>query len=146
MDVRTEEYLKVVKSNMNYIGSNCGWDGIHEILKKSGVCTEVRLEVEYDDMAIYSYELKGKQRFCVEVGYRIDIDDYQIETHVFTEYPSAKSISVARMISDLEFMFKVGRLSPVFTCWECGRECHWLDIPGTLKKRVDNLKDGYCGC
>lgn len=140
---RTANYLQAVKKNMGYIGTNHSWRGIVEILREKlpGVIPKVIANYP-QDTTVYKYDTK----YCAELNYRTDIDDYNIETHIFSKFPSEQDVKTARAIDQLEISFKLKQLSPIFTCWECGLEKHWLDIPGSLFEKITNLKKGYCGC
>lgn len=41
-------------------------------------------------------------------------------------------------------------LDPYFTCWECGRKVHWLDIEDVESSGIlakwEQFQDSYCGC
>jgi hypothetical protein len=158
LDKRTESYLKAVKESMGYIGTNHGWHTMEEILKKKGIEGGLKQVATYDgymntnDIIIYEYEKDGSARYCAELGYQTDIDDYNIETIIFTQRPSREDVITARAINDIECDLKLGRLKPEFRCWECGCESHWLDISGSngeklsLEERLNRWREKYCGC
>lgn len=65
----------------------------------------------------------------------------------FSRRPSLSDIATADMIATIRDTFEAGgRISDTYTCWECGREAHWLDVPGTLSEKFDAARDHYCGC
>ena len=154
IDNRTENYFNAIKNNMNYIGTNYGWCNIEEILKKKGILETANLQkiktydgyVNSSNIDIYSYEIEGEKRYCAELSYQTDIDDYCIETHIFKSLPSRKGIITIRDIESLVFRFKYKGLEPEFTCWECGHHVHWLDRQGDFKTKKDGLEEKYCGC
>lgn len=152
LDNRTEKYFEAIRENKGYIGCNHGWYGIQEILDKKSSGVEAKLIKSYpgyfnsDDINIYEYFVNGNKRYCAELSYQTDIDDFNIETHIFSKFPSEKDVKEIRSIMELEFDFKFNRLNPEFTCWECGHKVHWLDFKGKIQDKIDNLKEKYCGC
>lgn len=140
---RTEKYLQTVKNNLHFLGCNEGWKSIQEIVSENLPETEIEKVADYpNDTEIYRYA----DRFCAQIIYRTDIDDYIIETYIFTEFPSVKDVEIAKAINEIKYSFKLKRLNPTFTCWECGVKKHWLDIPGNFLEKITNLKENYCGC
>jgi len=155
IDERTRNYLTICKNNIGWLGNNGGWDGIEEILKKKEVFEKANLQklktyggyVNSSDIDIYSYETDGNKRYCAELSYQTDIDDYCTETHIFNHFPSRENVLTARVIKDIEFAIMFKGLKTEFNCWECGHHAHWLDNnSGTLEEKFDRMKDKYCGC
>jgi len=152
IDSRTKAYFKKIKENMQYLGGNACWYGIQEILDKKapGIIAEAIGQypgyVNSSKIIIYQYEIGGQVRYCAELSYQTDIDDFCIETHIFAKYPSEKNIILLRKIEDIENKMNFFGLKFKFSCWECGCETHWLDIPGTIEDKINGLEDSYCGC
>lgn len=152
LDDRTEAYFKAAQEERGYIGCNNGWEGIQDILNIKAPGVTVEKVTTYDGymnssiIEVFQYEANGKQRYCAELSYQTDIDDYNVETHIFSKLPSRSDIMVIRDIQNLEFSFKYDGLKPVFACWECGITSHWLDIHGTLQEKITGVKEKYCGC
>lgn len=153
LDDRTKAYFEAIKVKLGYVGTNYGWDDIQEILnKKTNKSVSAELISIYDgyvnssDIKIFTYTLNGDTRFCAELSYQTDIDDYCIETHIFNKQPKRDDIITIRELNSLAFDFKYERLTPEFTCWECGNRVHWLDCDGDLSSKANMLKEKYCGC
>lgn len=154
LDERTKNYFNAIKTNIGFIGSNYGNYGIEEILKKKGFFEEAKLQqiktyrgyVNSSDIDIYSYEINGEKRYCAELSYQTNIDDYCVETHIFEKFPSEKDIKIIREIESLIFKFQLSQIEPEFGCWECGRRVHWLDIQGDFFTKKNALEEKYCGC
>lgn len=152
IDDRTQAYFDGLKKEMEHVGSNGGWDGIKDILKKNHPGIAVELIDTYDgyvnssNIEVFRYTLDGKERFCAELSYQTAIDDYCIETHIFTKKPTRQDVLDLRMIHDIGFDIKFRGLKTEFTCWECGCWTHWLDSEGSLAERYHRLRDKYCGC
>lgn len=78
-----------------------------------------------------------------------DIDDYAVTKFIFNRKPNIDMIYIAQTILEVESYFKclVDRdKGEFFVCWECGCKTHWLDGPGDIQQKFDNLKEKYCGC
>ena len=154
IDERTEKYFEDLKNNMGYRGNNAGWDGIKEILEKKGVIDTAKLQkinvyngfMNSSDIDIYGYEVDSEKRFCAELSYQTNVDDYCTETHIFINIPSQEDVHTAIDINNLLFKFDHGGLKPEFNCWECGRFVHWLDRDGDFKTKKFGLEEKYCGC
>jgi len=154
LDERTKNYFNKIKSNLGYKGYNASWYSIKEILEKKGYLEESELKeiktyngyVNSSDITVYSYKINGELRYCAELSYQTDIDDYCTETHIFNEFPKEKDIHLIIDINSLEFKFMYKRLEPEYTCWECGRHLHWLDNEGNFENKKNRLEEKYCGC
>lgn len=153
LDERTKKYFDAIKNNLEYVGTNYGWDGIEEILDKRGLLNTANLQkittysgyFNSSNIDIYSYEIEGQKRYCAQLSYRTDIDDFCVETHIFRKFPKRENVIMIRDINSLENKFNRG-LKPEFTCWECGRTVHWLDRQGDFETKKDGLEEQYCGC
>lgn len=152
IDERTQKYFAAIRENMGFIGSNAGWDGIQDILKKKGVQEPPEKIATYtgyvnsSDIEVYTYTRDGRERYCAELSYQTAIDDYCTETHIFSKMPSERDVSTIRTIGNLEFKIAFEMLKTRYTCWECGNEVHWLDNSGSFDEKVNGLLDRYCGC
>jgi hypothetical protein len=75
------------------------------------------------------------------------IDSYGVVKMHFDHHPSGEQILTAFDVRRFDNYHILGRQSlEVFTCWECGRTTHWLDVPGSLHEKLDRAEDHYCGC
>lgn len=153
IDDRTSKYLTELRNDIGWLGGNCGWDDIEALLKKHGLFNTANLQkidtydgyVNSSDIEIYTYNKDGVIRYCAQLSYTTNIDDYAIETHIFSKQPSRDDVLTARMIEEIEFRIKFG-LKTEFNCWECGCHVHWLDCEyGTLEDKYERLKDNFCG-
>lgn len=77
---------------------------------------------------------------------RTDIDDYNIARYYFNKKPTENTVRTIEKLIELDYLFFIGQCKPVYICWECGRETHWLDIEGDLDEKISALKERYCGC
>jgi hypothetical protein len=149
---RTKAYLAAEKERIGYFHTNDSHYGIAEILKMKGYNAEVKKVAEYNRLymdanaIIYEYEAEGKLCYCAELSYRTEIDDYNVETIIFKKMPSEKDVVIARLIESIPFYMQFKGLKPTFTCWECGRTVHWLDIEGDIEQKYKLWKEKYCGC
>lgn len=152
LDERTKKYFEKIRKNIGWESNNAGWYDFQEILDSKAPGEIAELIATYDgfanstDIKIYAYNKNNTKKYCAEFSYQTDIDDYCIETHIFNKKPTLKDVLTAVSINDLTFDFDTKRLNQIFTCWECGRKCHWLDIDGDLETKKERLKDEYCGC
>lgn len=153
LDDRTQAYFDTIKNNIGYVNTNNSWYGIKEILgKKEAPYTEFEKVVEYEGYAnssvieIFGYKINDEQRYCAELVYQTAIDDYNVETHIFTKRPSKENVMMIREINKTILYIEIGKLKPFFTCWECGRKVHWLDNEENIETKIEWLKDRYCGC
>lgn len=91
IDERTKKYFDELITKVAYQGYNGGWYGIEEIIKNKGLLEEADLRLiqshpgyaNSSPIDVYEYSLDGKARFCAELSYQTDVDDYCIETHIF---------------------------------------------------------------
>ena len=151
---RTKGYFEAIKKNAGYVGGNAGWNTMQEILTKKGHGeTELIKAAVYSGYAnsseieILKYTVDENDRFCAELSYRVDVDDYCIETHIFERIPTRESVLTVREMEKLELDFRLGRADEEFDCWECGRHVHWLDAQGTgLSEKAEATRERYCGC
>lgn len=154
IDDRTEKYFEEMKSSVGYLDGRGGRDGIEEILNQKGLLEESKLEkvMTYQgygnssDVDIYKYiNTEGEVRYCAEFSYQTAIDDYCVEKHIFSKFPSSDTVLAVRQMNDVTFEMKFRKLPATFRCWECGKVTHWLDCPGTLSEKKTMLEDKYCG-
>ena len=157
-DDRTKKYMQTVLENKGFLGMNSGWDSIKKEFEKNNINFE--MVSQYDMWAnltgsgkvdIYEYKKENKTRYAAEFCFRIDIDDYNITSYIFTKKPTKQDIYDMKLLEELHLDFNFNEIEPEFQCWECGHETHWLDINtetvGTdLESRIDAWKDKYCGC
>lgn len=152
MDERTEKYLTEEATKIGLIGVNNSWYTIAEILKKSGHEIEPQKIATFNgyinssDIEIFEYTINGATKYCAELSYQTNIDDYNIETIIFNKIPSEQDINTARTIEAIKNKLFLKRLKPEFDCWECGIRHHWLDIEGSLDIKYKYWQDQYCGC
>lgn len=154
LDERSKNYLDAIRKNVGWLGYNAGWSDIEEILEKAGIADTAKLQlictykgyVNANDIEIYSYYKDDEKRYCAQIGYQTDIDDYCIETHIFSKKPTEKDVFLVRDINNLIFSFECRGLMPTYICWECGNKTHWLDTDGDFEQKKHNLKEVYCGC
>lgn len=136
-DSRTKKYLDAVKRNIGLIEEKHGWDEEKLIEPYT-----ISIWANTSDIEV------GKTAdgyWCAQYSMRTAIDDYDITRFYFVKKPRENDILTAQKISDLQTKFFLRRLI-TFTCWECGRKVHWLDVEGNFDKKVDCLEDSYCGC
>lgn len=153
LDKRTKAYLDKVKENIGLMGINSGRDGIEELLKQNGLYENSKLRkigsysIYYNSNGedIYEYYKDNVIRYCVEIYYE-SIDDYYIDTLIFSKYPSKEMITMAVDINSLEFKIMFNRLSEVYNCWDCGYKTHWLDTNGNFAQKLNNITEQHCGC
>ncbi|MFX3643401.1 MAG: hypothetical protein ACE3L7_32915 [Candidatus Pristimantibacillus sp.] len=156
LDERSEKYLEIERKNMGLVGSNGGHYGIEDILKKrelfeKSALKEIRRYAGFyglSDLVIYSYNVGNGISYCAELGYQTSIDDYNVETHIFTQIPSDEDVTLVRLMDEFELDLRLTRngVQAEYRCWECGRNSHWVDIHGKFKDKVEKLREGYCGC
>lgn len=138
-DLRTSEYLANTQKNIGYIETKHGWDEIE--LTESRSFPIFSIAVGKSELGVTE-----SNKWCYQFGYPAGIDDYNIEKIYFNKRPNKQDIIMARQIETIKLNFFLRRARPEFTCWECGSRNHWLDIPGELGDKVENLKEKYCGC
>lgn len=140
IDKRSLSYLKTCKQNLQLVAIKHGWDEIpHDTDKSISVwfnTSQVKIgkvtEGEYTGKYIATYSM------------RTNIDDYDIVSLIFEKKPCLENIQTATLLESVEIAFTIHRRNPVFNCWECGNESHWLDIPGTFEEKVGFWKEKYC--
>jgi hypothetical protein len=138
-DLRTQKYINSIKENIGFIDEKHGWDeekNMTEIFTLKGWLNTSNIDI--------GKTTEGK--WCAQYSIRTDIDDYDVGKLYFNHKPTRTDINTAELISEIELKFFLQDITPVFTCWECGRQVHWLDIEGNLKEKYEHLKEEYCGC
>lgn len=152
VDERTQKYFTRLMEAMGHIKSDGGYDGIKEKLGKKNRKANLRLidtfVVSDIETKVYQYAVGGKDRYCAELSYRTDIDDYCIETHIFAQKPTAENVRDLRLIQKTQLYIEIGflDLETEFECWKCGTWVHWLDSEGTLVARYNRMLRKHCGC
>jgi hypothetical protein len=68
----------------------------------------------------------------------VDIDDYFVAC-----YKGGAEDILKRIMEAVRILQKKGAY---FTCYECGKETHWLDTADNFEQLVYNLDEEYCGC
>jgi len=148
LDKRSRNYLDAVVRNLGVLGTNAdlnsgdmfGYKGL-EFEK------EFQLQVWMNASEVDCGRDKDGNwvaEYCVQT----DIDDFCITSIVFNHKPTKKDILIYKAVEDIKFLFSCRGKEPEFTCWECGRKSHWLDIKccDSLVDRLVYFKDSYCGC
>ena len=143
MDARTRNYLLAVRKNIGLVEIKTGHDGV-------GFGREYSLSGWGNLTGSGGIEC-GKMpsgKWVAEYSFRTDIDDYVVYSVIFDRKPTWEMVKTAKAIEKIELAFLLRR-SPVFTCWECGRETHWLDVAAE-KRSISDLwemrGERYCGC
>lgn len=85
-------------------------------------------------------------RFVAQSASETFYDDADVLRMHFTHLPDEKDVESALLIRKTERDFKLGRHREYFDCQDCGQKKHWLDIPGTLKEKLDLRLMRKCGC
>lgn len=136
-DLRTKNYFDAIRKGIGFVREDHGWE--EDKLKNSFIVNvwpnSSKVEIGKTKEGLWC------SQFCVSM-----LDDYDIIKYYFNKKPTINDIKTAKLIADIEFFFWSRWLKPEFTCWECGIKHHWLDIPGPLPKKYENLKEKYCGC
>lgn len=156
MDEKTSQYLQEIRKSYHFIGSNGGEElSLEEILRKKellpdAAITELWREEGFNFTTIlYKYEIDFKTKYCAEIWVRYDVDGLYTHTFIFDQEPSRKAVEIIRLAGELETKMSIGQLQLAFTCWECGKESHWLEDNPSIEefeKAYSNLKEKYCGC
>lgn len=140
MDKRSSAYLKDCKQDLQLVAIEHGWDGIaHDVEKSISIWLNTS-EVEIGKVT----EGKYTGKYIATYSVQISVDDYDITSLIFEKEPKKEEIQTARLLERAEDVIIIKRKKPVFKCKECGKESHWLDIPGTVKEKVDFLGNAYC--
>lgn len=141
-DERTKEYLDNIEKKIGLLS--------HEFGHKE---EEFKIIKQYDFIMFLTgsgYIDVGKvaeNKYVAQFSYRVSIDDYCIERIYFNRFPTEQDIKTAITINDIKTYLRLHPDSEIFTCWECGRELHWVDIDeNDLIKKFEMLKEKYCGC
>ncbi|REK69354.1 hypothetical protein [Paenibacillus paeoniae] len=152
IDDRTKEYFEDVLKDVGLIRTINSKEGLEEISEKQGITPKKigsyeNVYVNASPIDIYKYAApNGDARYCAELSYQTNIDDYNIELHIFNRQPSLDDVRNVRTISDIEFQMQFKGLKPEIKCYECGRTVHFLDTSESFGEVVDRLNEKYCGC
>jgi hypothetical protein len=130
---RTKAYLDGIKNKLGFVKSKYDYE-FEELTAKEEVGYRCSIGKTKDGL------------WCYQQSIRTDIDDYTVEKLYFNRKPSKKAVETMQSIIDLENNFYFQHLKEVFTCWECGRDVHWLDVDGDFNTKANALFEKYCGC
>jgi hypothetical protein len=142
-DMRTHKYLEACQRNIGFLNRKDGWDG-----EKFDTTRQYEIWANLTGSGKVDCGQLKDGRCVAEYCFRTDIDDYNITDLYFNHMPSRREIKTAHLLNEIEMYFLFNPESYQFTCWECGREAHWLDNTSakTLEEKFDAMKDQYCGC
>lgn len=141
MDKRTRVYLEAVKKNIGLEEVLSG-----EVLPDIDVTKEYSLGYIWGNASPVECGKDNDGKWWATFGYRADIDVAIEERYQFDRKPTKHKVLTARLIDNIETKFAIHTMVPVFRCWECGLETHWLNVDGNLEKKWENFKGLYCGC
>lgn len=119
--IRTHEAIEEIKNKIGFVGTSTEDDAIGK-------------------------KVYGKETEFFHSEMHSGVDEWYEEKFYFTHKPSDDDVMKAKIIESLELDVRMGRLKEEFKCWECGKETHWLDIPGDFFAKIDCWRDRYCGC
>ena len=85
-------------------------------------------------------------RFVAQSASEAFYEDADVLRMHFTHLPDEKDVEDALLIRKTERDFKLGRHRETFECENCGQKKHWLDIPGTMKEKLNLRMMRKCGC
>ena len=140
MDKRSLDYLKGCKQDLQLVAIEHGWD---EIAHHTDKAISIWLNASKVEIGkVTEGEYTGK--YIATYSVRTNVDDYDITSLIFEKKPNKEAIQLAVLLERVESAFIIKTKKPVFKCKECGKEFHWLDIPGTLKEKVDFWGNAYC--
>ena len=136
--LRTKKYLDACKNQMEFVGRSC--DETLTINKDWTVFNAG--DVKTSDLYITSTDSGYRVAFQIGVG-----DGVYEHRYDFNRRPSMQNVRDAIAIEKAERDFRLFKLQEAFTCWECGCPVeHWLDTPGNLTQKLEQLYNKYCGC
>ncbi len=64
----------------------------------------------------------------------------------FSRMPDRQDVEDAAIIRKMERDFRLKRHQEIFICSDCGQTKHWLDIPGSISKKLRLRLNRKCGC
>jgi hypothetical protein len=164
IDTRLQSYIESTAENIDLVKSMASHTSLKTDLNNADIEYEIVDEFKRDyagirggeDIEIGTYESPNGNGiiYFAEYGTQVGVDDYRIITYQYTSQPSKTDVIDAELIDQIESKFgEFGHLDAEFTCWECGRDTHVLDVDsekyresGTPKLRqiVDIAKDKCC--
>lgn len=110
---------------------------------KETIVYELRPDNEADE---------SSSRYAVEWPVRgQSTREFQIQTFLFSSFPTPDDIETARVIRDLYIRFQEGDLAQYFRCEYCGVETHWTEISipdgdDPIERYVEFAASHSCGC
>ena len=137
---RSRKYIEAVMKNIgliNYMDTSNGLGG------KDGEPSKFDMVCKYSLYANANTEIGKIQSdlWIAQTCYSISVDDFAVIKMYFSRKPSVK---------DVEAAFQIRRFEKepieIFKCWECGNTTNWLDIEGSIERKLDMIKEEYCGC
>jgi len=138
VDKRTEKYLEKLNKTLGLVDYKAGYEE-----------EDVDVEQVYTQFIGGDIEV-GKTndgKWLAQYSKRTDVDDYVVVRMYFSRFPSQKDVETAKLLKEIEHHFMLyGYDAAKFNCWECGKERHWLDIPGGLREKWPAYLEKYCGC
>lgn len=151
-DERTKKYIKSCFDNINFLHRNCGSKSIEKAFKDNNLnykkLKEIKLFDSINDSGVidlYEYWIDNEVRYAAEYWLSLG-DDYRILSYIFSKIPSKYEINLAIQLDDLISDFSNGKIDYEYKCWDCGTFVHWLHGQDKLQKKIERVKNRYCGC
>lgn len=85
-------------------------------------------------------------RFVAQSASQDYYEDADVLRMHFTHLPDQSDVEDALLIRKTERDFRLARHRETFECADCGQQKHWLDIPGSLKEKLNLRLARKCGC
>lgn len=140
--LRTKKYLDKVQSNIGLV-SITQTESLRSRVKgleqarKVNICQTTPTEIYTDGSIWYAVTV-------VQHG----VDSFSDITLEFDHNPSDYDLKTAFTIRDVKSYFSTWRSKfrdEEFVCQSCGHKQHWLNTPGSLRNKLDHIKNSWCG-
>ena len=140
--LHTKNYLSSIQSNIGLIDMYES-DTLPKELK--GLQPEYAIEI-YVNAPTEIY--KAEDCWFAITVVRYEADDSFAVVMRFDREPTTPDLATAFDIRDVKRYFSTGTTSlrsEEFVCSNCNHKQHWLDTPGSLSDKLNNIKGQHCG-
>jgi hypothetical protein len=133
---RTGNYLKAVEDNLKLIKYDVSEEGAKfESIRTANIFVNGETQIGTIGDA-----------YIAQTWTQADIDSFVCRDMFFSKNPTDEMIRTIYDVEHLKDAFLFNDANETYTCWECGRVVHWLDVEGNFHEKLKCLKEKYCGC
>lgn len=137
---RSYDALEGEKQRLHFVRAECEEDGAYLTLENADP-----IAVGWNEGQLG--QVVGKSEWCLQYSKQYDVDAFATHYYLFDQKPSREDALHAATLESIRNNLGTSKLPEMYTCWECGHECFWLDNGGSdIYECAARATDKYCGC